>query len=79
MDLDYVKLDIECPGCGFHNEIRYRDARLRDVVICRGCKGNIRLEDSMNECRKARREVKAAMDRLVKEFSALNTTINIKF
>jgi hypothetical protein len=78
IDLDHVKLDIECPGCRFRNNIRFRDVRLRDVVICRGCKSNLRLDDNMNECRKARKDVRAAMSELTKSLTSLNTTITFK-
>lgn len=78
IDLDSVDLDIECPNCSFFNKIKYRDARLRDVVICRGCKSNIQLDDHVNECRKARRAVAAAFADLERSLSGLNRTIQIK-
>jgi hypothetical protein len=77
INLDRVKLAIPCPRCGFHNSILYRDARLRDVIICRGCKANIRLDDNMNECRKARRSVRAAFNEIEKTLSGLGKTFTI--
>lgn len=78
LNLDAIKLDIACPTCAFLNPIRFRDARLRDVLICRGCKDNIRLDDRMNECRKARRSFVAAIEELEQSLSGFNTTINIR-
>lgn len=79
IDLDRIELNIECPRCSFYNSFFFRDARLRDVIICRGCKANIQLDDHMNECRKARQEVNKAMRELEAAVSSLNKTINIKF
>lgn len=78
IDLDSVDLDIECPNCSFFNKIKYRDARLRDVVICRGCKSNIQLDDHMNECRRARRAVLAAFADLERSLSGLSRTLQIR-
>lgn len=78
INLDKVELDFECPKCGFHNSFFFRDARLRDVIICRGCKANVQLDDHMNECRKARREVAKAMRELEAAISSLNKTITLK-
>jgi len=59
--LDNFSVPIECPLCGFQNDIFFKQARLRDVVICRGCKRNIQLDDLMNECPKATRQVRRAL------------------
>jgi hypothetical protein len=53
MNIDSFELEIECPGCGFANPIWIKQARLNDVVICRGCKANIQLDDEMHTVRKA--------------------------
>lgn len=79
IDLDRFEFEIECPNCRFSTKIRYRDARLRDVLICRWCKANIQLDDHMNECRKARRQVADAIRDLEAQFSALSKTITLRF
>ena len=63
LDIDGVEIEIECPRCGFFNPIWLNQIRLRDVVICRGCKSNIQLEDYMNTFRKARED----LDRQIRE------------
>jgi hypothetical protein len=78
IDLDRQPLDIPCPVCRFSNRIFYREARLRDVIVCRGCKQNIQLDDHMNQCRKARQELQTALDSLEKTMSQLGGTITIK-
>ncbi|WP_416047198.1 hypothetical protein [Cupriavidus basilensis] len=79
MDLDRIEIEIECPRCSFFAKILYRDARLRDVIICRGCKGNIQLDDHMNACRKAKRQVAAAFQELEDAFAKLNKAITLRF
>lgn len=78
INLDRFEFEVECPRCGFATKIFYRDARLRDVVICRGCKANIQLDDHMNECRKARRQINAAMQELEGALASLNKTITLR-
>jgi hypothetical protein len=63
-NLDKVELEAECPRCGFFNPFFIKQARLRDVIICRGCKANIQLEDHMNTVRKAERDIRRAMQQL---------------
>ena len=60
INFDKYTIEFACPKCGFYNEIFFKQARLRDVVICRGCKVNIQLDDQMNECRKVARSVRRA-------------------
>ena len=78
IDIDRFEFEIECPKCNFSSKIFFRDARLRDVFICRGCKANIQLDDHMNECRKARTQIAAAMRELNETLSKLNTTITLR-
>lgn len=78
-NLDRVSLDVPCPECRFENTIFYRQARLRDVLICRGCKANIRLDDHMNQCRKARQQVNRALQDLESTVASLNKNLTIRF
>lgn len=72
INLDRFQFSVNCPRCGFSIDIFYRDARLRDVLICRGCKANIQLDDHMNECRKARRQVNSALQELEATITKFN-------
>lgn len=72
IDLDKHELDIQCPKCSFYNPVWLKQARLRDTVICRGCKSNIHLDDQMNETRKVVKSVNRALAELeetLKSFS----------
>jgi len=64
IDIDGVEVEVECPQCRFVNPVWIKQIRLRDVVICRGCKCNLRLEDQMNTFRKARESVHRQMREL---------------
>lgn len=77
INLDNQTIEFPCPLCGFYNAIFFKQARLRDVVICRGCKSNIQLDDQMNECRKAEQSVRKAMQELEKSLENLNTKIDM--
>jgi len=72
MDIDFLEIEIECPKCRFYNMIWIKQARLRDVIICRGCKSNICLDDSMNEVRKARHRINSAFNDLKRQFERLS-------
>lgn len=67
--LDHADLEAPCPRCGFYNRFSFRQARLQDVIICRGCKCNIRLEDHMSQCRQAARKVEESVRELSRLFS----------
>ena len=64
INIDKFVVEVNCPRCNFANPIWLRQARLRDVVICRGCKANIQLDDSMNTVRKAYRSIRRSMQDL---------------
>ena len=67
--LDRHRIDIECPRCRFPARPFLRQVRLCDVIVCGGCKGDLRLVDHMAKYRKADRSIRAAVGDLM---SALN-------
>lgn len=76
MDLDNIEIEIQCPICSFYNPIFIKQARLRDVIICRGCKSNIQLDDQMNEVRKAARNVQKTMNEFKNSLKDFKLEIN---
>ena len=56
---------------------RLKQAKVRDVVICRGCKAVIRLDDYMNECRVALRRIKAVLQDFRESVKSLNFDIKL--
>ena len=67
--LDHADLEATCPRGGFYNRFYFRQARLQDVIICRGCKGNVRLDDHMNQCQNTARMVDDAVRGLSRSLS----------
>jgi len=77
INIDKIPIEFSCPHCGFYNVIFFKQARLRDVIICRGCKYNIQLDDQMNECRKAKRRITDAMKEMNKALNDLNLKLEV--
>jgi len=75
LDIDGFEVDIECPGCAFHNSVWLKQARLHDVVICRGCKGNIQLHDQMASVRQARRSIREQLRRFEREIDRMSRSL----
>lgn len=71
-DVDSFPITFDCPFCQFLNTVTFKQFRIRDVIICRGCKANILLLDQLNTCRKAEREVRREMQRFRKTVEDLN-------
>ena len=70
VELDYCTVDVECPDCDFTSTVTFRESRLQDVIICRGCKANIHLVDHMGTVAIATRNIERALDDITR-------TINI--
>ena len=45
IDLNQMWVDIECPKCGYQDEIQLLDAKTERTVFCHNCKINIKLTD----------------------------------
>jgi hypothetical protein len=78
MLIDKTPVSVACPICEFHNTFTIKQARLRDMIICRGCKANIQLDDGMNECRKVTRQIERAITEFEDSLKSLNLTMRIK-
>jgi hypothetical protein len=78
MLIDNTPVSTTCPVCEFYNTFTIKQARLRNIVICRGCKANIQLDDHMNECRKATRQIERAIVEFHESLKNLNLTLKIK-
>lgn len=78
MLIDNTPVSAACPVCEFQNTFTIKQARLRDIIICRGCKANIQLDDHMNECRKVTRQIERAIAEFEDSLKNLNLTLKIK-
>lgn len=77
MFIDNAEVSAPCPRCEFENPFTLKQARLRDIIICRGCKANVHLDDQMNECKKAVRNIERALNELTDSIKGLNLTIEL--
>ena len=69
--------EFQCPRCSFYNSATIGQAKVRDLVICRGCKAVIRLDDYMNECRVALRRIKVALQDFRESVKSLSFDIKL--
>jgi hypothetical protein len=78
IDLSKHKVDLICPSCKFINPVTLKQVKIRDVIICRGCKSNIQLQDHLNSVRKSLKSFRREMDSLMKAFDGIGSiTINL--
>jgi glutaredoxin len=77
MDVDKFTFRLICPHCDFSNPFFFRQAVSHDTIICRGCKLNIYLDDNMNECKKAKRAIKRAIQELEETLQSFSFKITI--
>lgn len=77
MLIDNTPVSAACPLCGFFNSFTIKQARLRGILICRGCKGNIHLDDDMNECRKVTRQIERAIAEFHESVKKMNLKLKI--
>lgn len=73
IDIERVKIDIRCPSCQFLNPVTLKQVRLRDVIICRGCKANVRLEDHLYTMRKSIRSFQRTMREFEEQLAKIGT------
>lgn len=59
-----LDFEIECPRCRFSTQVFLQEVVQRDILICRGCKASIRLEDQMNEARRIQRRLQRSLTQL---------------
>jgi hypothetical protein len=63
-NLDKRWIDVPCPLCALETAVTLGAIRLGDVVICRGCHANIRLQDHLGALHKFERWFKRAFKSL---------------
>ncbi len=77
-DLNKHKVEITCPICRFLNPVTLKQVKICSIIICRGCKSNIQLQDHFNTVKKALKSMNRELEALEKTLGELgNITINI--
>ena len=59
------EIEFPCSKCGFYNPATLRQVISGDVVICRGCKSSVQLDDHLNSIRRTVGETDALMQDLI--------------
>ena len=77
-DIDGLSADLECPSCRFSNRFTIKQARIRDVLICRGCHVNVRLDDDGNTVRRTHSRVRRALVDLEETLKAAGGVITLQ-
>jgi len=75
--LDDETITVACPRCRFETDVTLREIRLRDAIICRGCKAILQLDDYMCQTRKAQLSIQRALHELEQSFGDINITLEI--
>ena len=71
INLGKHKIRFQCPSCGFSNEATIKQVRIDDILICRGCKGNIRMVDRFDTTKKALRSFDRAIRKLEEQIKRM--------
>lgn len=67
-NFDKNEIEVCCPTCDFYSNVTLKQIRLRDTVICRGCKATLNFNDYMDTLKKAIRKLNKVIDGLSKTF-----------
>ncbi len=68
IDLDAIEVLLICPNCEFYNPVTIKQARLGDVLICRGCKANLQCVDALGQLANARSAIQKRFAELAELF-----------
>ena len=63
-ELDRKWFAVDCPVCRLATPAQLGDVRHRRIIICRGCKSNIRLVDGLGSYARARQRIRSMLRRL---------------
>jgi transposase-like protein len=63
-ELDRRVIDVPCPRCELETPVQLGEIRRGDIIICRGCHSNVRLEDELGGMHRARVRLRRILGRL---------------
>lgn len=63
-DLSRVWRELPCPNCSITTRVQFKDILGGKVVVCKGCKSNIRLVDSQNSVKRSLRRLQNQIESL---------------
>ncbi|TNF24097.1 MAG: hypothetical protein EP329_25925 [Deltaproteobacteria bacterium] len=71
LGLDRVEQEATCPRCRLRTPFFLRDVRLGRVLVCKGCKANLQLNDYLGSYQEMRNRLRRQMRELLKTLSDL--------
>jgi DNA-directed RNA polymerase subunit RPC12/RpoP len=63
-NIDDVFIDLECPRCGYVQDVQLIEVRLQRLIFCPGCKSRIQLVDADASAHVGAGEIEGAMTEL---------------
>jgi hypothetical protein len=64
IDLNYMWVEINCPRCGYIDEIQLIDAKTEKTIFCHNCKVNIKLSDNEASVHSGINNINSALNEL---------------
>ena len=58
INIGKMPVNFQCPSCGFSNKATIKQIRINDIIICRGCKANLKLQDHFDTVKKTLRSLR---------------------
>lgn len=71
VDIDREWISIECPKCGYQDEIQLIEARLESTIYCHNCKTLIKLVDEGASIHSGKEAISKSINDLQKLFKSL--------
>lgn len=78
IDLAKHRINITCEKCHFKNSATLNQVKANAIIICSGCKINIRFIDHLFSTRKSLKSVRLEINSLMNEFNKIGN-INFRF
>ncbi len=68
IDLNYTWVDMECPSCGYQDEVQLVDVKTEKTVYCHNCKESIMLLDNEASVHHGIEAINSSINKLEKAF-----------
>jgi len=71
LEFSNQKIYFTCRLCHFLNSASLKQISFSNVIICRGCKANIRLQDNLGSTKKAINAIERSIEDLIDAFKSI--------
>lgn len=70
-NLTFTRISIECPRCGYEDDVQFVDIKSEKSVYCHNCKVSIQLKDENASVHTGIRQVSESMRKLDELFNKI--------